>query len=332
MAGPYSLTVYTALPGTPLMDRNGKPDGTSAAGHMWYSISDGKSDNSYGFAPKEHGASSGPGQGYREDTQAYQSPQFSRTMEITPEQYSKLKQFGEAAVDRDWRFFKGEYNGASNSCVDFTWGALKHADFQIHRPPVAVRDGTVVAPEYRGPIESRFEGRLKPGHNKVDIQQIVEPVPGSRLNSEQSNPPPKDRTFLQYLLSENDLGTPQQRETAQRFKDQLGGRLGQLGMTEEQVNTMAAAAAKEETRFAGQGEAQTFLLSKDGGTIAMRQAYAPLREFSVGDALGKTEQDHWKEAEALANDKLGQERSTADTGYSHTQSMPQMDAPVLSRV
>lgn len=331
MPGPYTVTIYTALPGTPLMEE-GKQVGTSAAGHMWYQVSDGEVRKSYGFAPREHGATSGPGKGYDTDTSAYQNPVYARTMEITPEQYGKLKEFGSAALKEDWRYFKGEYNGASNSCVDFTWGALKHADFQIHRPPVAVRDGTVVTPEYRGPIETRFEGRLKPGHNKVDIQQIVEPVPGSRLNSEQSNPPPKDRTFLQYLLSENDLGTPQQRETAQRFKDQLGGRLGQLGMTEEQVNTMAAAAAKEETRFAGQGEAQTFLLSKDGGTIAMRQAYAPLREFSVGDALGKTEQDHWKEAQSLANDKLGQERSTADMGHGHTQPVPQMDAPVLSRV
>jgi hypothetical protein len=331
MPGPYKLTVYTALPGTPILDRYGNPEGTSAAGHMWYSISDGKTDSSYGFAPREHGASSGPGKAYDTDTTAYQNPAYSRTMEISSEQYAKLKQFGQAGLDQDWRYFKGEYNGASNSCVDFTWGALKHAGFQIHRPPVAVRDGTVVSPEYRGPIESHFEGRLKPGHNKVDIQQIVEPVPGSRLNSEQSNPPPKDRSILQHLLSENDLGTPEQRATAQRFKDQLGERLGQLGMTQGQVNTMAAAAAKEQTRFAGQGEAESFFLSKDGGTIAMRQAYAPLREFSVGDALGKTEKDHWEYAQSLTNDKPGQERSAADSGYAPTQAAPHMDAPVLSR-
>ena len=60
MAGPYSLTIYTALPGTPLVDLEGKPDGTSAAGHMWYSLSDGKTESSYGFAPSEHGVSCGP--------------------------------------------------------------------------------------------------------------------------------------------------------------------------------------------------------------------------------------------------------------------------------
>ena len=41
MAGPYQITIYTALPGTPLVDEQGRPDGTSAAGHMWYQVSDG---------------------------------------------------------------------------------------------------------------------------------------------------------------------------------------------------------------------------------------------------------------------------------------------------
>ncbi|MEZ5665595.1 MAG: hypothetical protein R3E94_19010 [Burkholderiaceae bacterium] len=102
---------------------------------------------------------------------------------------------------------------------------------------MAAHDGTAVTPEYRGPIESRFDGRLKPGHNKVDIQQIVAPVPGSPMNSEISNPPPNDRSLLQHLLSDNELGTPRQRETAQRFRDQLGDRLVQLGLSDDQVNT-----------------------------------------------------------------------------------------------
>ncbi len=330
MSGTYKLTVYTALPGTPILDRYGNPQGTSAAGHMWYSISDGKSDQSYGFAPKEHGASSGPGKGYDTDTQVYQNPAYSRTMEVSEQQYTKLKQFGEAALKEDWRYFKGDYNFATNSCVDFTWGALKHADLQIHRPAVKVRDGTVVTPEYQGPIESLFEGRNKPGHNKVDIQQIVAPVPGSPLNSEKTNPPPKDRSLLQHLLlSENDA-SPAQRETAQQFKDQLGERLGRLGMSEQQVDTLAAAAAKEHTRHAGPGDVQSFHLSKDGGTIAMRQAYAPLREFSVGKALGQSERSHWSEAVAMEQQKT-QGLSGEREGLANAAPTQQMDAPVLAR-
>ena len=329
MAGPFQVTVYTALPGTPLLDEHGRPDGTSAAGHMWYQVSDGESESSYGFAPKEHGAASGPGKGYRSDTNAYQNPAYSRTLEITAEQFNKLKQFGEAAVDEQWKYFKSDYNGATNSCVDFTWGALKHAGFEIHRPQVAVHDGTVVTPEYSGTIESHFDGRLKPGHNKADIQQIVSPVPGSPLNSEQTNPPPKDRSLIQHLLSENDA-SPAQRETALQLKDQLGERLGKLGMSEQQVDTLAAAAAKEHTRHAGQGDVQSFYLSKDGGTIAMRQEYAPLREFEVGKALGQSEHNHWGEVITMEREKT-QGLASSPAGPTHAAPSQQMDAPVLSR-
>jgi hypothetical protein len=329
MPGPYSATIYTALPGTPLMEE-GKQVGTSAAGHMWYQVSDGEVKNSYGFAPREHGASSGPGKGYDADTSAYQNPGYARTIEITPEQYSKLKEFGSAALKEDWRYFKGEYDGATNSCVDFTWGALKHAGFDIHRPQIAAHDGTVVTPEYRGPIESHFDGRLKPGHNKVDIQQIVAPVPGSTMNSEQSHPPPKDRSLLQHLLSENGMGTPQQRETAHRFREQLGDRLGQLGMSGEQVNTLAAAAAKEQTRFEGQGNVRSFLLSKAASTVAMCQAFPPLREIDIGSALRQSERSHWNEAEAMARERSND--PATDLGVpSLAQASQRVDEPVLSR-
>ena len=94
--------------------------------------------------------------------------------------------------------------------------------------------------------------------------------------------------------------SPEQAAQAEQFKAQLGPRLEQLGMSGQQINTLAAAAAKEQTRYARQGDAQAFYLSKDGGTIAMRQVWPPLREFSVETALGQSEQQHWQEARALA--------------------------------
>lgn len=329
MPGPYSIIIYTALPGTPLVDED-RQIGTSAAGHMWYQVSDGTVDNSYGFAPKEHGASSGPGKGYESDTTAYQNPAYARTMEISSEQYAKLKQYGEAAMDGDGRYFNGEYRGATNICVDFTWGALKHAGFEIHRPQVSAHDGTVVTPEYRGRIESYFDGRLKPGHNKADIQQILAPVPGSPMNSERSNPPPKDRSLLQHLLSDNEVGTPQQRETAQRFREQLGDRLGRFGMSDRQVSSLAAAAAKEQTRFAGQGDVLSFLLSKDCSTVALCQSFPPLREFDIGSALAQSERSHWNGAVAMARERSND--PAIESGVpSHAHAAQQMNAPVLSR-
>ncbi|MDP3884677.1 hypothetical protein [Hydrogenophaga sp.] len=98
--------------------------------------------------------------------------------------------------------------------------------------------------------------------------------------------------------------TPGQASQAQQFKDQLGPRLAQLGMSEQQINTLAAAAAKEQTRFAGQGEAQAFYLSKDGNTIALSQAWPPLREFDIAQALGQSERVHWQEAVALGERQM----------------------------
>lgn len=93
--------------------------------------------------------------------------------------------------------------------------------------------------------------------------------------------------------------TLRQASQAQQFKDQLGPRLAQLGMSKQQINILAAAAVKEQTRFAGQGDAQGYYLSKDGGTIALRQTHPPLREFAVGPALGRSEQGHWADVQAM---------------------------------
>ena len=54
----YTVTVYVALPGTPL--ENGK---TSQAGHVWYQIKDTATNTSksYGFQ-SVNGTGSGPGE------------------------------------------------------------------------------------------------------------------------------------------------------------------------------------------------------------------------------------------------------------------------------
>lgn len=86
---------------------------------------------------------------------------------------------------------------------------------------------------------------------------------------------------------------------ARGFADQLGPRLKQLGMSEQQVETLSAAAAKEQARSAHQGSVRSWHLSKDGSQIAMRQEHPPLREFDVAEALGKSAHTHWSEAAML---------------------------------
>lgn len=86
---------------------------------------------------------------------------------------------------------------------------------------------------------------------------------------------------------------------AQRFEDQLGHTLRQQGMSETQIRTLAAAAAKVGTQHGDQGEIGRFLLSRDSSTIALQQQLPPLREFSVAQALSQSPAEHWREAIAM---------------------------------
>lgn len=181
----YTVTVYVAAPGTPL-----KSGGTSVAGHVYYSVSDGKDNQSFGFAPAEHERTSGPGKVFHNDVDEYKDPRYSRTMEITKEQYDKLREFGDAPAKQG---FDMEYGGFANSCVDYTWGALNHAG--LHRQT------------FLGLGEKGHEGEVKPLHNIRDIKSIDEPFPKSKLNEERQNDMP-ERTLLQRLLSEQQQDAP----------------------------------------------------------------------------------------------------------------------------
>lgn len=177
---PYTVTVYVAAPGTPL-----DGGGTSAAGHMYLSVEHGDWSRSYGFAPIEHGATSGPGAITYRDSQNYQNPYYARTMEITKQQFDRIVEYGKDPAKHG---FSMEYGGLSNSCIDFTWGALNHAG--LHRQTKSGQD-------------QGFEGAVKPLNNKREIESIPDPVPGSKLNTEINNDLPK-RSLLQRLISEND--------------------------------------------------------------------------------------------------------------------------------
>ena len=151
---------------------------------MYLSVEHGDWSRSYGFAPARHGASSGPGAVTYEDVVEYQDPYYARTMGISKEQFDRIVSFGEDAAAHG---FKMEYSGLSNSCIDFTWGALNHAG--LHRQVKSQQD-------------TNFEGALKPLDNKSEIQSIRAPYPHSELNSEVHHAIPK-RSLMQRLISEN---------------------------------------------------------------------------------------------------------------------------------
>jgi hypothetical protein len=190
----YLIHIYIAAPGTPLLL---PPYGTSTPGHMFYVIEHGAEKKSYGLAPKEHGNINGPGVVYDNDDRNYKDPLHQRTLEITKEQYQKLKDFG----DKPQQFgFSTYYADVRNNCVDFTWKALELAGL----------NATVTAPAPISPTNGakrvvpriHYEGRLKPTHNIRDVQTIQPPFPNSPHNHEKRNAMPK-RDFKQWLLSEN---------------------------------------------------------------------------------------------------------------------------------
>lgn len=197
----YTVTIYTAAPGTQLKS---SPDKPSAAGHMWFSISELKNDgsedkNAYGFGPVQHGIL-GAGHVIQTDTDEYIDPYYSRTIEITMVQYKKLKEFGDKALDGDEIYFKLYYNGANNSCIDFANSALRFAGLN----PTYVRPAVTPSRADPNPYEDKkYEGALKVLDNIPSIKQIRAPSPQSELNTEHHNKMPA-RTPAQRLLSRND--------------------------------------------------------------------------------------------------------------------------------
>lgn len=194
----YTLTVYVAAAGTPLLDREGNAIGSSRVGHVYYSINDGQNERGYGFSPIESGMA-GPGHVVRDEFEVYKAPAYSRTMEINEAQYSALKDYGEKGLERNQQHFNLQYNGATNSCIDFTWGGLRHAGIHA-RITLQPREDfdTPITFENRG-----YEGALKPLNNIRDFKSIPDPVPGSPYNREQTNDLP-DRKWWQHLISEGD--------------------------------------------------------------------------------------------------------------------------------
>ena len=116
----YTITVKIAANGTIYHDSD-----TSLTGHMWYSISNGSSTESYGFAPAKDSMPLWEGTIKRDDDANYGSTYYTGTIVIDYNQYVKLQNFGIIKnLDGNIFDFSSFYIGTSNSCIDYTWKAL----------------------------------------------------------------------------------------------------------------------------------------------------------------------------------------------------------------
>lgn len=115
-----TLTVKIAASGTAY----GTND-ESVVGHMWISATSSTGVTaSRGFAPITGGSPIGAGDVHRDDDQMYKATYYTGTITINDIQYGLLMDFS----DNPEKYgFSMIYNGATNSCIDFTWKALQIA-------------------------------------------------------------------------------------------------------------------------------------------------------------------------------------------------------------
>ena len=183
----YTVTIYAAAPGTPLINPN-QPDApreTSLTGHLYLQVARGNETESIGWQPDQRVGDVYMGKVTPYDVATYVDPYYARTIEVTREQYDKIREFGAEPTSFG---FDPKYDAFSNGCTDFTWGALNHAGLHANVGPVP----------FKG-----FEGILQPTKNIPAIESIKAPFPDSDLNKVERNPMP-ERDWKQFLLSEND--------------------------------------------------------------------------------------------------------------------------------
>lgn len=227
----YTVDIVIAAPGTPLLEPNSgellldgdKVPQTSLPGHMFYVLHGPDAPpKSRGFAPKEHGSVKGPGEITPFDAASYKDPRYTRTIEISEEQYKKLEEFG----DHPTRFgFSEYYQDVRNNCVDFTWAALNHAGIERKKSiDVNALGGFIgpggfigqTLPDARIPLPIKGEGKdgYRPLRNIHGVDSIDAPFPDSDLNKTHYNEMPKRDPLRRVFSEEEQHGLPADRALA----------------------------------------------------------------------------------------------------------------------
>lgn len=193
-------------------------------GHMFYSLQKNDEEpSSYGFAPATPGRLWEQGEPKDNDIKTYLNPAYTRTLEITEEQYEKLSEFGR---NPDKFGFNLYYQDVRNNCVDFTWAGLNHAGL---RRTESIDLANTMGPSLAGIVAQHApdvckrtdqfvddKESFRPMRNRDAVDSIAPPFPDSPLNKTERNPTP-ERNLGQWLLSEaqprpQDARDPQHRD------------------------------------------------------------------------------------------------------------------------
>ena len=118
-----TITINIAPPGNMLADGS-----INIAGHMWFELDDGQglesSAESFGWTAAPAGRH---GQVERHDSNNFQGKSYSRTISISPLQYTSMIAFARAPVAFG---FDPVYHMISNNSIDFTWRTLLQGGLQ----------------------------------------------------------------------------------------------------------------------------------------------------------------------------------------------------------
>jgi hypothetical protein len=112
--------------------------------------------------------------------------------------------------------------------------------------------------------------------------------------------------------------TEQQQRHHQMAQSQLGPLLREYGHSEAQIERVSAAAVSHAQQYAHRGPVHSFLLSREGGSVAVLQESAPMSEFSVQEAQRQSPQQHLERAHAMAHEQ-GLERGQPPMVQAHVQ-------------
>ncbi|MDI3510776.1 MAG: hypothetical protein PWQ61_1541 [Betaproteobacteria bacterium] len=124
--------------------------------------------------------------------------------------------------------------------------------------------------------------------------------------------------------------SPAQQRYHQQAQEQIGPGLRRMGVNDEQIDRVTAAAVSHAQSRAQGAPVQAFHLSKDGERVAMIGPAGSLSEFRVSEALSQAADQHL--AQAHANAHANESSHRPDPSQSQTPAAPPMhEPPVMAR-
>lgn len=111
--------------------------------------------------------------------------------------------------------------------------------------------------------------------------------------------------------------TPEQQRQHALAREQLAPGLRALGLDDERIDRVSAAAVSHAQAHAHRGGVRAFHLSKDGERIAVVQESGPPGEFSVREAQARSSEQHLAQAQQTAQTQDTARTATAPAALAH---------------